>query len=80
MDMKTAVSIPEALFRAAEQEARKLAISRSAFYAQALEAFLEARGQHQVTEPLNKVYAEHPSKVDPILARIQRLSLDRDEW
>jgi metal-responsive CopG/Arc/MetJ family transcriptional regulator len=40
--MKTAVSIPEPIFHAAEALAKRLGLSRSELFSRALEAYLEA--------------------------------------
>jgi metal-responsive CopG/Arc/MetJ family transcriptional regulator len=40
--MKTAVSLPDSLFEAADQLARQLGKSRSQFYAEALRAYSRA--------------------------------------
>jgi len=79
-DMKTAVSIPDKVFRAAEQTARRLRVSRSALYTRALEAFVEAHGDEWITQRLNEVYAEEPSDLDPVLAQMQWMALGREPW
>ena len=78
--MKTAISIPDRVFRAAEEAAERLSMSRSELYTRAVEAFLEACPAVDVTEKLNKVYAENSSGLDNGLAEMQRLSLPDDPW
>jgi hypothetical protein len=78
--MKTAISIPDRLFNAAEEAARRLAVSRSELYARALEQFLAARREEEVTQRLNAVYSEVPAQIDPVLARMQFASLPADIW
>jgi metal-responsive CopG/Arc/MetJ family transcriptional regulator len=79
--MKTAVSIPDPIFRAADRAARRMGISRSQLYQRALSAFLDRHDDSLVTDALNKVYAEQKDTgVDPVLDRIQRLSLPREDW
>lgn len=78
--MKTAISIPDDLFEAAEKLAERLAVSRSELYAKALAAFLESRGGQDVTERLDSVYASEASSVDPVLAKLQSLSVRREDW
>jgi predicted transcriptional regulator len=78
--MKTAISIPDPLFRAADRLARRLELSRSELYARAVAAFLEAHGTEALTEALNKVYAAEDSRLDPVLKAIQYASLSREEW
>jgi metal-responsive CopG/Arc/MetJ family transcriptional regulator len=70
--MKTAVSIPDALFEAADRAARRLGLSRSQLYARALERFLGEEPDDVVTARLDEVYAAEDSAVDPHLAAAQR--------
>jgi len=78
--MKTAISIPDALFEAGEQAARQKAISRSELYAAALKEYLAARSQTEVTARLNEVYAEQPGSLDSAIADMQDASLGEEEW
>lgn len=56
--MKTAISIPDELFERAERMARRSGTSRSELYAQALDAYLQARDdptQDPVTAKLDEL-------------------------
>lgn len=77
--MKTAISIPDPVFRAAEEAARRLSLSRSELYTTAVRQFLERHQSADVTERLERVYAENPSRVDPVVLEMQRLSLPEDD-
>jgi len=78
--MKTAVSLPDDLFRLAESTARRLRVSRSELYAKAIAAFLEPKDERAITERLNDVYSRNPAKLDSGLHRAQLKSLDREAW
>jgi metal-responsive CopG/Arc/MetJ family transcriptional regulator len=78
--MKTAVSLPDRLFRSAETAARKLRMSRSQLYATAIAEFLERRRSSKITERLNKVYSKESSALDPALLSAQIKSLEREDW
>jgi metal-responsive CopG/Arc/MetJ family transcriptional regulator len=78
--MKTAVSIPDPLFHAAERAAKRQKISRSRFYARAVVAYLKTQQAKGVKEALDAIYAIGDSSLDPVIARIQSLSIDREEW
>jgi hypothetical protein len=78
--MKTAVSIPEPLFRSAERLAKRLGIPRSRLYARALERFVAEAQERDVTALLNEVYAEETAALDPALDALQSLSVSRDHW
>jgi hypothetical protein len=73
--VKTAVSIPDALFEAADRAARRLGLSRSAFYARALERFLGDEPDEAITARLDEVYADGASALDDALAAAQRCAV-----
>ncbi|MDH5628356.1 MAG: ribbon-helix-helix domain-containing protein, partial [Candidatus Krumholzibacteria bacterium] len=54
--MKTAISVPDNLFEAAEKVARRLGISRSELYQRAIAQYLERKGGDIVRERLDAVY------------------------
>jgi len=70
--VKTAVSIPDALFEAADRAARRLGLSRSELYARALERFLGDEPDEAITAALDEVYADDASPLDDALAAAQR--------
>lgn len=77
--MKLAISVPDELFEAAERVAGRLKLSRSELYARALAAFLREHDGPAITRAIDRALAGAPSGVDPVLRRIQTLSLGRDE-
>ncbi|MFN3220014.1 MAG: hypothetical protein ACE367_26280 [Acidimicrobiales bacterium] len=78
--MKTAVSIPDTLFEAADELARRLGISRSELYARALARELAAESDALVTSRLDEVYADVDSSIDDAVATAQRRALESSEW
>lgn len=78
--MKTAVSMPDRVFDAAEELANRLGISRSQLYATALEAYIRAQRGRGVTEALDRVYVDQSPDLDPAIAAIQASSIGEDEW
>jgi metal-responsive CopG/Arc/MetJ family transcriptional regulator len=78
--MKTAVSLPDKVFAAAETLARRLRLSRSALYARALERLLADEQGARITERLNAVYGARDSTLDSRLAVAQSQALGPDEW
>lgn len=69
--MKTAISVEDTLMQQADDAARELGLSRSALVAQALRDFLRQRHRAQITEQLNRAYAE-PSPAERILVQKMR--------
>jgi predicted transcriptional regulator len=78
--MKTAVSLPDELFRVAEAAARRLRVSRSELYARAIAEFLKGQQENSITERLNDVYSGRAAKLDSGLHRAQLRSLANDDW
>ncbi|MEM7736015.1 MAG: ChpI protein [Deinococcota bacterium] len=79
--MKTAISIPDPQFAAAEQLAKRLGLSRSELYQHALAEFIDRHDQDCITDMLNHVYDDsHDSVLEPYLAAMQKQSLSVDEW
>ena len=78
--MKTAVSIPDHVFRAAETLANRLGISRSELFARALTAYTKDHQHDKVRQALDLVYDEEPSRLDAALSQMQWESVSKDSW
>lgn len=78
--MKTAISIPDPVFREADELAAELGLSRSALYTEAVREYLAARSRARVTERLDSIYRTEPARLDPVLATIQSASVPTEEW
>ncbi len=78
--MKTAISLPDPVFEEAESLARQLGVSRSELYTNALKAYLRKYNKEQILSKLNQIYAEESSELDPVLAKIQFMSLPIENW
>lgn len=80
--MKTAISIPDDIFSAAEQLAKRVGYSRSELYTSAIAAYLKEHRGQGVTERLNAVYTEkeEASQLDPVHHALQAYSLTQEEW
>lgn len=82
--MKTAVSVPDRLFRAAEQHARRAQKTRSQLYADALAEYLARHAPDEVTAAMDRVVEQVGAGPDAapdafIAAAAQRI-LERSEW
>ena len=77
--MKTAVSIPDPVFHAAESLAGRLGMSRSQLFREALEAYISAHDDENVREALDDVYSTEPSELDGVLSRLQLASLPDED-
>jgi metal-responsive CopG/Arc/MetJ family transcriptional regulator len=78
--MKTAISIPDTLFQAAEEYAHEHGISRSELYARAVQLYLRMHQANDITAALDLIYETEPSAIDPALKVAQVRALPKDEW
>jgi hypothetical protein len=78
--MKTALSIPDEVFHAAEEISKRLRMSRSELYSRAVAAFIASHRSTGVKEKLDTIYGEEDSALDPVLAHWQALALPRENW
>jgi len=78
--MKTAISIPDPLFEAAEQFAHANGLSRSELFARAVQLYLHTFNYHGITDALNQVYADETSALDPAFAAAQARALPKEDW
>lgn len=78
--MKVAVSIPDRIFEAAERLAKQRGMARSQLFAEALEAYLEARNSQAVTASLDEIYGRESSALEDGLKQAQFDSIDHEAW
>lgn len=78
--MKTAVSIPDDLFRRADELANQLGKSRSELYREALADYVERRDPQAVTEALNAIADELAADRVGFVEEAARRTLKTGEW
>ncbi|TVS10646.1 MAG: hypothetical protein EA424_24955 [Planctomycetaceae bacterium] len=78
--MKTALSIPDDVFKRGERLARRLHTSRSQLYARALADFVVQHEDDQITSTMNEVIREVGAEGDPFTQRAANQTLRRVEW
>ena len=78
--MKTAVSIPDELFRRADELASRLGKSRSQLYREALNDYLTRRDPQAITIALNELADELGDDHAGFVAGAARQTLARNEW
>jgi metal-responsive CopG/Arc/MetJ family transcriptional regulator len=78
--MKTAVSIPDDLFRRADDLARRLGKSRSQVYREALTEYLLRRDSRSVTTTLDDAVTDVGDEIDPWFDEAGRRAVERSEW
>jgi metal-responsive CopG/Arc/MetJ family transcriptional regulator len=80
--MKTAISVPDPIFEAAEKLARRLGISRSQLYSEAVNTLIEKHRYSGVTEQLNAVYEANPETghLEQEIEELQSRSVTKEDW
>ncbi len=78
--MKTAISIPDPIFKTAERLARRLGITRSYLYTKAVTEYVQKHKNDKVCEKLNEIYERESSSLDSVTQAIQWASIDEEEW
>jgi succinate dehydrogenase/fumarate reductase flavoprotein subunit len=79
--MKTAISLPDDVYREAERHAKRTRKSRSQLYAEALAEYLARHAPDEVTERMNQVLDElGQPELDPFVGGAVRRVLKDVEW
>ncbi|UCD77386.1 MAG: ribbon-helix-helix protein, CopG family [Desulfobacterales bacterium] len=78
--MKTAISIPDDIYQAADHLAKRLGMSRSEFYSKAVSNYIASHLNDAVTEALNQIYEKETPDIDPVLNLMQLKSLPKEQW
>jgi predicted transcriptional regulator len=80
--MKTAISLPDALFERVDRTAKSLGISRSELFQRAVREFLDHCEQDEVSEALDRLYRPggEDSSLHPAVRKAQLAALPREDW
>jgi len=78
--MKTAVSIPDDIFKGAERLAKRSRKSRSRLFSDALKEYLARHTPDEVTEAMNEACAAARDTGDPFVSSASLRTLEQSEW
>ncbi len=78
--MKTAVSVPDEVFRGAERLAQRMKKSRSQLYSDALKEYVARHAREEVTDAMNRVCAQLGDTADGFVSLAARRVLESSEW
>ncbi len=79
--MKTAISIPDAVFKTAENLAKRLGLSRSELYVRAISSYVETHRNQKVTDLLNEVYSDVKNQgLEKGFKSAQMKSIGKENW
>jgi hypothetical protein len=80
LTVKVTVSIPDAVFRAAENLTKRMSIPRSRLYSIAVETYLKSQTETAVTRKLNRIYSKTSSELEPAMEGTLLEVLRQDCW
>ena len=78
--MKTAVSIPDDIFKDAERLVSRMQISRSRLYAQALTEFVARHDDDRITASMNRIIDEVGPENNDFSNKAAQQTLRRVNW
>jgi metal-responsive CopG/Arc/MetJ family transcriptional regulator len=78
--MKTAISIPDPIFRSAERLANQMKKTRSQLYSEAVREYLARHDPDRVTEQINAVCEDVDTQSDAFLSEAARRILATTDW
>lgn len=78
--MKTAISIPDDVFRGAERLARHSKKSRSQLFSDAVREYISRHAPDDVTAAMDRVCADLGERTDDFVPAAARRTLKRSEW
>ena len=78
--MNIDISIPHPLADEAERLAHKLGISLNDLYTEAVTAYVAKHQREDVTERLDRVYANETYSMDTVLAELQAAVIRHEAW
>lgn len=78
--MKTAISIPDPIFQAANDMAKHLGMSRSELFSVAMSEYIKAHDDQAITQSLNEVYSQTENILDDDMVAMQLNSIPKEKW
>lgn len=78
--MKTAISVPDAIFESAERLAERMKKSRSQVFSEAMAEYVARHEPDTVTEQINAVCDEVDTRPDPFVREAGRRILAGTDW
>lgn len=78
--MKTAISLPDDLFRRADRLAERMSVSRSELYRRAVEEYLTRHAPDELTAAVDAVVADLTQEGHEFRAEAARRRLQASEW
>lgn len=78
--MKTAISIPDSVFQAAEKHAKRMRKSRSQLFSEAMVEYLERHTPDEITRMMNETLESIGDFDNSFVRKASQTLLGRSEW
>lgn len=78
--MKTAISVPDDLFKQADRLARRQRKSRSRLYSDAITEYVARHDHDRITEKLNELAESIDTSLDPFIKAVTHEVQKRNKW
>ena len=84
--MRIKTSVPDDVFSEVEILAKRLGVSKSELFRQAIVAYIkiksvpETPNSDKVQEKLDEIYSQESSEIDEALVKMQWASLSKEDW
>jgi metal-responsive CopG/Arc/MetJ family transcriptional regulator len=78
--MKTAISIPDSVFQAAEKHAKRMRKSRSQLFSEAMVEYLERHTPDEITRRMNETLESIGDFDNSFIRKASQNLLGRSEW
>lgn len=78
--MKTVITIPDAIFKRADRLAKRLKLSRSELYAEAVREYTDRHEDSEITESYNLMADDMGDDDFAFVSEATRRTLERVEW
>ena len=78
--MKTAISIPDSVFQAAEKHAKRMRKSRSQLFSEAMVEYLERHTPDEITRRMNETLESIGDFDNTFIRKASHNLLGRSEW
>jgi metal-responsive CopG/Arc/MetJ family transcriptional regulator len=78
--MKTAISIPDSVFQAAEKHAKRMRKSRSQLFSEAMVEYLERHAPNEITRMMNETLESIGDFDNSFVRKGSQNLIERSEW
>ena len=78
--MKTAISIPDNIYKRVERTIKRMGITRSKLFTLAIEEYIENHNPSLITEKLDLLYNVESSELNSGIKQMQIQTIEKERW